>query len=238
MTKTLFNRSLYYLIMRPKKFGVKPLKTNPERFRRTTRVTPRIKAIASSFKGTNEAKAWQIIEFVMKQRPYNTEQPASNKKVLFRKNADRLAAKVEPADVLHCAERCTLALALLNASGIPAWLARQISLRRGIERAEFHDYVELFINGKVHTMIFQNKFGTLYSGTAKTNVHERQGIFYRAADLKQISGIDSSKKYEEFRKKFVKNFSKELEKNDTRMRRLVSEQIIPSEAYHQILMEG
>ena len=147
--------------MRPKRFGKKPEKTNPERFRRVARVTPRINVIASGFKGTNIQKADQIIKFVMKQRPINLFYEYPNKKKIFRQSADILAEKKDYADVLHCNERCTLALSLLQAAKIPSWLVRQINLAKGIENAEFHDFIETFIDGKVHTIQFSRKAGSM-----------------------------------------------------------------------------
>jgi hypothetical protein len=221
--------------MRPKKFGKKPEKTSPERFRRTTRVTSRIKNIANSFKGTDVEKARQIINFVMHQRPHDPILSETRKKLIFKKNADKLAARREPADLLHCAERCTLALALLNSVKIPSWLVRQINFKRGIHKAEFHDYVELFINGRVHTIQFFKKHGVIIPGIAQKVVHYESSFFFRGADSKQIEGIDSYRKYEKFRKNFENSIVTGLNQDYDRINLLVKNGIIPKEAYKEIM---
>jgi hypothetical protein len=220
--------------MRPKRFGKKPVSSNPEKYRRVTRVTPRIKEIAAGFKGTNAEKAEQIIKFVIKQRPINLFYEYPNKKTIFKKNADRLAAKREYADVLHCNERCTLALALLNASGIPSWMVRQINLAKGLENLEFHDYIETFIGGKVHTISFNRKFGSIHPGSVEETIFHTNSFFYRGADSKQIGGIDSMEKFEKFKKNFAKNLLKNVNKDSSRIKILVENGIIPKEALKQI----
>jgi len=138
--------------MRLKKFGVKP--ANALKFRRTSRPNKLISRLSTFFYGSEAEKARQIADYVIHQIPVNEQINVLEKKRLFRvRAADSVKAK-NPVGVFHCAERCNLAISILNEAGVKSWLARVVYPHEKSWR--FHDYVEFSSGGKVHTLGFVN----------------------------------------------------------------------------------
>lgn len=234
--------------MRPKKFGLKPANTSVERFKRTCRITPVISTAASSFTGSPSTKAQKIAFTVLQKLPVSELIKGVEKKRLFRRTAENAFVNKKVIGPMHCAERCNLAISLLNASGVKAWLARVLVPSKGLGETKwmFHDVVEFAEDGVVKTLVFDNL--RLPQGVSeKYNFNILQGpiedlfkfkspLVFRAIDSKQIGGVGDWNEYKKYSAK-LSSFSgliKENEKNRRRINLLIKEGLIPKEIEGQI----
>lgn len=242
----LFIVSINILCMRLKnplfKLKVRASKTSLERFRRTARSAPAIAKRAESIKGPALSRATKVANIVLERIPIDWGL-CSGKKRLFRRNAASAILKKKPIGFLHCAERCNLALSLLNASGVKSWLAREMILvtdEAGKQKWHFHDYVEFFANDEVHTLVFHAlkpviDTYAIFDGPMEKIRGNKNSYIFRGADSQQIGGVASWREYEAFGRKMRQNPKNEVAKNERRMELLVAEGLIPSEAYNQIV---
>ena len=214
-----------------------------EKFRHTSRITPRVREAAKKFTGTPNEKVHQVALFVIRQIPLEKVAESERKvvkKTVFNRNAEKSLRKIEPASELHCAARSNLTIALLNAMGQKAWLVREINFSKGFNNASFHDYVETLIDGKLHSLVFGKNSFFFLPGTPK--LVKRAGVenalYLRGADTRQIGGVKNWEDYEKFIKKFRRHMPNEIKKNQQRMDLMVREEIMPTEARMQIFGLG
>jgi len=240
---------------RPKRFYLKPEKNDPNRLRRISRPTPSIIEAAKMFSGSDKKKVMEAATLALVKLPQDFSLGLEKERV-FKRNAEQATKSRLPIGRLSCAERCNLAIALLNAAGIKAWLARGISIGTLGKELHFHDFVETMIDGKVHTLLFRstkpmvlrgkvqkplfsNTGSTLDSydirfGSVNKLFPERGLLILRGADSKQIGGVGKWRELERFVKKLKKNPTAEKEKDKRRLALMLSEGIIPNEAMEQI----
>jgi hypothetical protein len=229
--------------MRPKKFGSKPSSNSIERFKRTTRITPFVSKVGSHFQGTPQQKARNIALVVSKRIPLDEDITWFERKRVFRRNAHDSLMHQKAIGFAHCAERCNLAIALLNAAGVRAWLARVIMVPekrvKGKINWHFHDVVE-FMDGKhISRIMFDNivsegVLGHIVLPGAVDSKYEgiHSPIVFRGADSKQIGGVGNWEEYKKYSKRLDKpsGLASEINKNKRRIELLVKEGIIPEDA--------
>jgi len=233
--------------MRPIKFGKKPTVNSIERFKRTTRLTPIVSRFGYSIIGTPQEKANQVALKVLEKLPISEEIKGMEKKRIFRINAENSLMRRNAIGAYHCAERCNLAIALLNASGVKAWLARVLVMPekkvKGTTNWHFHDVVEFSDGKKVNHLMFDNNkldnnFSyAILSGAVDFNKNSsRTQIVFRGADSKQIGGVGNWNEYQKYSKKLdsPKGIVNEFDKNKRRIDLLVHEGIIPENALFYI----
>ena len=223
---------------RPKHFSPKPERTSVNRFRRTTRPTPAVMNAAKAFSGPDEKKVGQAAALVIDRIPHDFRIEKEPKRI-FRRTAEQAMKRRVPIGYLHCAERCNLAIALLNAAGMKAWLAREIDIDTLRRQVYFHDFVETMINGKVHTLLFHVSGPVIDSydlreGPANKAFPEKKFYMLRGADSKQIGGIGNWKEFRRYAARFKNNPQVELEKDRRRVALMIREGIIPKEAAGQL----
>lgn len=226
--------------MRPKKFGIKPSSTSIERFKRTTRITPAISNVARFFEGTPQRRVEQVALSVLLRIPFDESIKGIEKKRVFRRNADTALFKKKAIGCIHCAERCNLAIALLNASGVKAWLARVLVIpeKKVMIKTnwQFHDFVEFEQEGRVKLLVFDNTSSAarynyaIFSGTVDSAFKRIPSIVFRGADSKQIGGVGNWHEYEKYSKRLddPKVLFVEINKNKNRVDLLLDEGIIPT----------
>jgi len=211
---------------------LKSARTDPARFRRTTRVNPKIKEMAASFMGSERHKVEQIAKKVLEQIPPSNTINQVEKQRIFRRGAEVTIKQKKPIGPFHCAERCNLALALLNAAGVKSWLARVFVFIPKTKKFIFHDYVEFSHRGGVSTLVFTNNLGTsknhvIFEGPVEASIGAVGSYVFRAVDSKQIGGIGNWEEYERYNKKLRINYLKEVEKNYRRIGLMQREGLMP-----------
>jgi hypothetical protein len=139
---------------------------------------------------------------------------------------------------MHCAERCDLALALLNAAGIKSWLARVLIIDHKSKKCEFHDYVEFTANkGGVCTLAFTNHKGTnmnyvMIDGPVELSMSAVGKLVLRAIDSKQIGGTGNWEEYKRFERRLLdRGLQREMKKNERRIELLQTEGLMPYRLY-------
>ncbi len=216
---------------------VKVAKTDPARFRRTTRANHLVHEFAAQVKGDSFQKAEQIAKKVLEQIPGSDTIKVIEKRRIFARGAGIAMAEKKPIGPFHCVERCNLALALLNASGVKSWLARVIVFNRKIKKVEFHDYVEFSAGGGVCTLMFTNHKGTdknfvVLEGPVELSVHSVGNMTLRALDSKQIGGTGNWNEYKRFERRISgMGFYREIKKNERRIELLQKEGLMPHRLY-------
>ena len=228
--------------MRPRKFLEKPRANSIERYKRTTRITPIVSRIGSSVVGTPQEKVKQVALMVLKKLPLNERVLNVEKKRIFRRNAESALMRQSPIGSWHCAERCNLAIALLNASGVKSWLARVLVMPDMLKAKgwQFHDVVE-FADGKnVKHLMFDNKgliddfsYAILPGAVdSVNNSASRDVVVFRAVDSKQIGGVGNWNEYKKYTNRLdtLNGLVGEINKNKRRIDLLIREGIIPEDA--------
>jgi hypothetical protein len=219
--------------MKPKKHAVPP-KGN-QKFRATSRQTPLIKETAKSFKGPPLKKVEQIGEFVLKKIPTQVGLGFERKRI-FRASADSSLRNKRAIELMYCAERSNLAISLLNASGVKAWLARGLIFEKNVagEKWYFHDTVEFSVKGKVYSLDFLddiNHVGNvapfIREGPVEEHPHRNDVVvFLRGADSHQLRARNWAD-YNKFSKRFIENPYRELRNDLRRIELLGNNGIIP-----------
>ena len=219
--------------MKPKKYAVPP-KGN-QKFRAMSRQTPLIKEVAQKFKGPSLKKAEQIGEFVLKRIPTQIGMGFERKRI-FRASADSALRNKRAIELMYCAERSNLAIALLNASGVKSWLARGLIFEKNIsgEKWYFHDTVEFSVKGKVYSLDFLddiNHVGNvapkIRAGPVEEHPHRNDVVvFLRGADSRQLRARNWAD-YNKFSKRFIENPYRELRNDLRRIDLLGNNGIIP-----------
>lgn len=87
---------------------LKPARTDPARFRRTTRAGPRINEFAARLMGTEQQKVKQVAEKVLEQLPNSDLITSLEKQRIFRREAETAMKQKKPIGSFHCAERCAV----------------------------------------------------------------------------------------------------------------------------------
>lgn len=228
--------------MKLKKSTIRVSNNSLERFRRTARVTPPIAKRAETIKGTAENKANKIGNIVLQRIPIDWR-VCKNKLRLFRRNSAQSLLKKKPIGFMHCAERSNLAISLLNASKVKAWLAREMILTKnskGEEKWHFHDYVEFYSKERgLFTLVFtafKPSIDTyaIFKGPMENLRNSKKSLIFRGADSKQIGGIGNWKEYEKYTKKLNWDPKKEIQKDRNRIDLLAREGVIPRAALGEI----
>jgi len=231
--------------MRSKRVGLKPEQNSIERFKRTSRITHHISRVTATLKGSPSTKAERIALTVLRRLPIDESIEGVEKKRIFRRTAEHALLKKRAIGPLHCAERCNLAIALLNASGVKAWLAR-VFVTPKVEGSNklkwhFHDFVEFVEEGRVKTLVFDSLFVPkgvadrfnydILSGTINSVFPKNHSFVFRAADSKQIGGVGNWNEYKKYSKRLDTRdgLVGELAKNKRRIDLLIKEGIIPKE---------
>jgi hypothetical protein len=215
-------------------------KTDPARFRRTTRATWHMREASRKMgRGPPLAKAKKVAELVLERIPSDSSIRGAEKKRMFRRSAHQALLYKKPIGAMHCAERCNLAIGLLNASGVKSWLARVVQLDRGKKQWHFHDFVEFASGEKIYTITFETTSASkggyiILPQSVEENFRGSNPIVFRAADSKQIGGVDNWATYREYTAKLTKNLVKEIDKNQRRINLLVRNGLIPQEALWHI----
>ena len=219
--------------MKPKKHAVPP-KGN-QKFRATSRQTPLIKETARIFKGNHLKKAGQIGEFVLKKIPTQVGLGFERKRI-FRTSADSSLRNKRAIELMYCAERSNLAIALLNAAGVKAWLARGLIFEKNVtgEKWYFHDTVEFSVGKKVYSLNFLDDIDHVGNVAPKIRVgpvedHPHRSdviVFLRGADSHQLKARTWSD-YNKFSKRFIENPYKEMRNDLRRIELLGNNGIIP-----------
>lgn len=213
-------------------------KINPKKLMGKSRVTPLVRWVSMKIPGTGMHKVSKIAEKVLLQLTYDPYSIQKRKNILKR-DANANLKKPRTVNFLHCTDRCNLAIALMRASGTKTWLAREMHFDLMSKKYEFHDYVEFFMNGKVHTLVFGEKLGAgayydIAEGPAHKNYGDLMSQVFRGADAEQIGGAINYGKYKAFAKNLDKNPLKQSQKEERRFALLVESGIIPKEAVEQI----
>ncbi len=215
-------------------------KTDPARFRRTTRLTWHLMEASRKLgRGPPNVKAKKVAELVLEKIPTDLNIIHSEKNRLFRRSAHNALLYKKPIGPMQCAERCNLAIALLNASGVKSWLARVIYLERKTKTWHFHDYAEFVSGERVYTLVFGTKPDgrgdyTIIPDAVEQVFKGSNPVVFRATDSKQIGGVDSWATYKAYSRKLNQSFTKEMVKNRRRLDLLIREGIIPQEALWHI----
>ena len=219
--------------MKPKKHAVPP-KGN-QKFRATTRQTPLMKETAKRFKGPPLKKAEQIGEFVLERIPTQIGMGFERKRI-FRASADSSLRNKRAIELMYCAERSNLAISLLNAAGVKAWLARGLIFEENVagKKWYFHDTVEFSVGGKVYSLDFLDDIShkgnvapVLRKGPVEEHPHRLDAVvFLRGADSRQLRARNWAD-YNKFSKRFIKNPYRELRNDLRRIELLGNNGIIP-----------
>jgi hypothetical protein len=219
--------------MKPKKHAIPP-KGN-QKFRATSRQTPLVKETGKIFRGPPLTKAQQIGEFVLKKIPTQIGLGFERKRI-FRVSADSSLRNKRAIELMYCAERSNLAIALLNGAGIKSWLARGLIFEKNIagEKWYFHDTVEFSIKGKIYSLDFLDDVNHTEYVTPKIRVgpvedHPHRNdvvVFLRGADSKQLR-VRNWTEYNNFSTRFLKNPFRELRNDLRRIDLLGNNGIIP-----------
>lgn len=228
--------------MRPKRFGVKPLKTSPERFSRLTRIHPNVRKLAQTITEHGPKKIYKVADIVLEKIPTDWNLPI-DKRRLFRRSAEESVSSRKKIGPLHCTEQCHLALGLLRASNVPAWLVREVDFNSQRKKWEGHSFVEAVINGQLYTLFFFTHIKgfdrpmdsyEVFEGPVEKNINHPQALYFRGADIKQIGGVGNYAEFNKFIERIKNNRGKEIEKNRRRVALMEKEGIIPEEVAWQL----
>jgi len=229
--------------MRPPRFGPKPLRTDVQRFRRTTRLLNHVPKLANTVAGNEKQKIEQVANIVLQRIPIDWK-IGVDKLRLFKRSAEAAAEKKKSIGCLHCTERCHLAIAMLNSSKVPAWLGREVFYNTDRKKWEVHDYVETIIKGDIHTLVFHSLQNVLDSYAIFDGPFEQipplrehkkyHPAYFRGIDSQQIGGVSHWQQFEKFTKRLSDSPQKEIERNRRRIELMVKEGIIPDEVEWQI----
>lgn len=191
-----------------------------------------------------------IADIVLRKIPVDMQKftEISDAKKRFKKSirttAEKsLASKKNSIGLLHCVERCNVALALLREAKIPCWTARQVYLDLTTKRFGVHDFVEFYIDGKVHTLAFGHNYisgdySRVYNKPLEKVLSEKgenifiQNMIFRGVDSSQIGGTKDHTKLKRFLR--FPFSSEQIAKNNRRVNLMVESKIIPKNAYNQI----
>jgi hypothetical protein len=222
--------------MKPKKHAVPP--KGSQKYRATTRQTPLVKETAKKFRGPPLKKAERIGEFVLERIPTQVGMGFERKRI-FRASADSALRNKRAIELMYCAERSNLAISLLNAAGVKAWLARGLIFEKNAagEKWYFHDTVEFSVGGKVYSLDFLDDINhagnvapKIRAGPVEEHPHRPDVIvFLRGADSHQLRARNWAD-YNKFSKRFIKNPYRELRNDLRRIDLLASTGIIPKRA--------
>jgi hypothetical protein len=217
----------------------KKKKINPRKIMGKSKLTPLIRVVSILTPGRGIKKVEAIAKKVINQIKYdNNLNEKCNKKILT-KDAHAFLKKPGKVGFLHCADRSNLAISMLRGTGIKSWLAREIRLNTQSGKIEFHDYVEFFLQGKIHTLAFGEKIaeGPYYlisEGSAHKNYASRLSQIFRGADAGHIGGMVNYEKYSKFVMRVEKDPQKQLDKEKRRLELLVKSRIMPKQALEQL----
>ena len=206
-----------------------------EKIRTKARVTRRITSVAQQFTGESLSKAKQISLFVCKTIPLSKEKKAFEKMRVFKRSADSAVRRNHDISSLPCIERSNLAIALLNASGLNAWLARCLWV--GAEnKLKIHDTVEFVVDGNIYSLNFFSG-PRITKGTANNSFKlDNPLVFLRGVDTAHIGGAKNWPKFKSFAERYVRDEIKELTNRDLkRLEMMLSDHIIPPNVWKEIL---
>jgi len=218
--------------MKPKKYAVSP--RGNQILRATTRMTPLVRDTSRRFRGTPLDKAGQVGKFVLEKIPTQIGLGFERKRI-FRASADSSLRNSRAIDLMYCAERSNLAIALLNGAGVRSWLARGLIFEKNVsgEKWYFHDTVEFSVKGKVYSLDFLDDLESgkvaprIRSGPVEDHPHRNDVlIFLRGADSRQLRARNWGD-YIRFSNRFIKNPNRELRNDLRRIDLLGNSGIIP-----------
>ena len=208
------------------------------RLRNGSKLTRAVRAHSNNFVGNERERVTAIAKDVLSKTLLSPEATLRRK---FR-SADRILTKKEKFSGNICIDRCNLAVALLNASGIKSWLARQIVVEQ--HGASFkwrvHDFVETVVGGKIHTVLFGRDLGKDYfnivAGPANKNVKGLGSYFFRGVDSNHIGGVKDNISLKKLMERVDKKgfFDEEVNVDKKRIDLMVREKLIPKEVAAQL----
>jgi len=218
-----------------KKFLPPALKKHAKR----VAVNPTLEEIALQFKGTPKSIADQVGNFVMGHLP-NSAKTENHKTRIFQRSAAEIVERAHPIGRFHCVDRSTLAISLLHASHVPAWVVRGIGYNQKFGKWIFHDAVEFVHNREIHTLdfFFDENRHTVTKGPAEDQFSKthpnRTTIFLRGIDTSHL-GINTWEEYEAFSNSFFKRHQDEVRANLSRIEQMAKHGVIPKEVAQQLI---